>query len=84
MKAPAHDDRTPRRPRLLAPWLVLALALLATAAAALYVSRATRARDRLRFDNAVQRTEDDLRTRLDTYVALLRAGAALFAGGDVA
>jgi PAS domain S-box-containing protein len=80
-----HRDDSRRRP--LAPWLVLALTLLCAGAAALYLREADRERDRLRFENAVQRTEDDLRTRLDAYVAVLRAGSGLWAargaGGEV-
>jgi len=81
MKPPSPDNPTRR---LWAPWLVLALTLLGAAAAASYVARAARARAALRFENAVHRTEDDIRTRLDAYVAVLRAGAGLFAArGDV-
>jgi PAS domain S-box-containing protein len=77
-------DRDGHGPRPRAPWLVLALVLACAAATALYVRQAERERDRLRFENAVQRTEDDLRTRLDTYVAVLRAGAGLWdAQGEV-
>ncbi|MCA1632966.1 MAG: CHASE domain-containing protein [Acidobacteria bacterium] len=70
--------------RLWVPYLVLAVALLVTASAAFYVSATTEARDRLRFESAVQRTQDDIERRLDAHVALLRAGAGLFAAdGEV-
>ena len=71
-------------PRLWVPYLVLAVALLVTASAAYYVSATTETRDRLRFESAVQRTQDDIERRLDAHVALLRAGAGLFAAdGEV-
>jgi CHASE1-domain containing sensor protein len=75
---------TKLRPRARAvPYLVLAVMLLLTAAVARYVGNATRAQDRLRFDNAVHRTEDDIRTRLEAYLAMLRAGTGMFAShGD--
>jgi signal transduction histidine kinase/CHASE1-domain containing sensor protein/ActR/RegA family two-component response regulator len=61
------------------PYAVLAAVLLATALAALYARSSSRTNDRLRFDNAVQRTEEAIRDRLETYVDSLRAGAGLFA-----
>jgi PAS domain S-box-containing protein len=61
------------------PYLVLAVMLLLTAAVAYYVWAATRAQNRLRFENAVQRTEDDVRARLAAYLAMLRAGTGMFA-----
>ena len=61
------------------PYAVLAAVLLASALAALYVRADSETTDRLRFDNAVQRTRDAIRDRLDTYADTLRAGAGLFA-----
>jgi signal transduction histidine kinase/CheY-like chemotaxis protein len=63
---------------------MLGIALLLTLASVLYVDSTARARDRLRFENVVQRTQALLQHRMETYVALLRATAALFAvDGDV-
>src|ERR1043166_6424563 len=71
--------RRPRAPRMWPPYAVLAAVLLASALAALYVRADSETTDRLRFDNAVQRTRDAIRDRLDTYADTLRAGAGLFA-----
>ena len=72
----------PRRPSVPRAWLPhLALAgVVATAAAVAYSVRASSAaNDRLRFDNAVQRTADAVEERIQTHVDVLRAGAGLFA-----
>ncbi len=70
-----------RRPRLLA-WVVLLSALTFTGLATWSTARAVQARERLRFQNSVRRTEDILRNRLDVYVNLLRGGAAYFTASD--
>lgn len=70
-----------RRPTL-APYIVLAASLLLTIVATLLVAASARDRDRARFENAVQSTQDLIRDRLDTYVALLRGGSALFAASE--
>ncbi|HEX6900934.1 MAG TPA: CHASE domain-containing protein [Thermoanaerobaculia bacterium] len=63
---------------------MLGISLLLTLASVLYIDATARARDRLRFENVVQRTQVLLQHRMETYVALLRATAALFAvDGDV-
>lgn len=69
-------------PRLWIPYFVLVGTLLLTAIATYYVAIAAKERDRLRFDNAVQRTQDDIQNRLDTYIAMLRSGSGLFAAND--
>jgi PAS domain S-box-containing protein len=51
--------------------------------AAFYVQRTTRAKDQSRFEHSVQQMSGVLDDRLDTYEALLRAGAGFFAGSDV-
>jgi signal transduction histidine kinase/ActR/RegA family two-component response regulator len=76
MPAPRN---TSTRPRLLIAYLVLALSLIITAAAAAYVAISTAAKDRLRFENGVERTQSAINQRIDTYVNLLRGGAGLFA-----
>ncbi len=58
--------------------LVLAIALLATYCVAITAD----AKDRLRFENAVVTVDDEIEKRLDTYIALLRAGSGLFAASD--
>jgi PAS domain S-box-containing protein len=59
---------------------VLLLALSLTAAAAYYVAARSAVQDRLRFDSSVQQARDDIRNRVETYIALLRAGAGFFEG----
>jgi two-component system sensor histidine kinase/response regulator len=81
--APPAPTHAPRR-RGQAPWLVLGACLLLTLAATLGVAASARARDEARFENAVRSSRDRVVDRLDTYVALLKGGAALFdASGEV-
>lgn len=58
------------------PYFVLAVTLMLTAVTAYYVGGVARAKDQLKFENSVRRTEGLIRNRLETYLALLRAGAA--------
>jgi PAS domain S-box-containing protein len=67
------------RRRLIIPYVILGVSLLATFASSAYVAITAATKDRTRFDNAVDRTETSIRQRLDTYVNLLRGGASLFA-----
>jgi PAS domain S-box-containing protein len=78
MKPDTHTRRT-RATRAWLPYLVLFGVVSATAAIAYAVRAASLANDRLRFDNAVQRTSDAVTDRIETYVDVLRAGAGLFA-----
>ncbi|MDT5294046.1 MAG: hypothetical protein QOJ76_926, partial [Acidobacteriota bacterium] len=79
MQSDKHLRSRRRAPRMWLPYFVLALVVAATAAIAANVRASAEANDRLRFENAVQRTEDNIRNRLETYVGILRAGAGLFA-----
>src|SRR5438309_587609 len=81
-RAPRPRPRPRRRPRLLIPMAVLGVSLTVTFAAAGYVAWTAAARDQLRFDNAVERSHVAIAQRLDTYVNLLKGGAALFAITD--
>ena len=65
------QSTTHPRPRLLIPYLVLAVSLLLTVAVAAYVATSPPAKDRARFDNAVERTQTAIRQRIETYVNLL-------------
>lgn len=65
------------------PYGVLAIALLFTGCATYYVAATARAKDRLRFENAVGRTKYDIQNRLETYIALLRGTRGLFAASDL-
>ena len=64
------------------PYFVLAIALLITALSTYYVATTAKAKDRLRFDNAVRDTREDIQNRLDTYINLLRATSGLFAASE--
>src|SRR6266550_3057478 len=64
------------------PYGVLGGALIVTFVAALYVHRTTQAKDRARFENSVRQVSTTLQNRLDTHVALLRAGTGLFAASN--
>ena len=61
------------------PYAVLSAGLVLTALLAYYVTRTTRAGEEVRLATAVDEGRHLVQIRLDTYVELLRAGAALFA-----
>lgn len=69
-----------RRPWI--PYIILVISLLITVLATIYVTRATEDLDRLRFESAVQQTQNSIDNRIETYVALLRGGAGLMATTD--
>jgi PAS domain S-box-containing protein len=84
---PSHPSSPAPHPsagpsRMWVPYLVLAGSLMLTAVAAYYVAANAEAQDRLRFETAVRRTTGDIQRRLDAHVALLRAGAGLFASQE--
>jgi PAS domain S-box-containing protein len=82
MKPDSLKVSQPRRKWI--PYFVLAIALLITALSTYYVATTTKAKDRLRFDNVVRDTHEDIQNRLDTYITLLRATSGLFAAtGEV-
>jgi len=64
------------------PFAVFGSALILTFVAALYVHRTTQAKDRARFENSVKQVRTALQSRLDTHIALLRAGTGLFAASN--
>jgi PAS domain S-box-containing protein len=67
---------------LAAPSLVLAASLALTVAATQFAVHTTDATDRARFQNAVQATEDQITSRMNTYTAMLRATSGLFASRE--
>ena len=71
-----------QRHRIWIPYIVLVGMILVTLLFSHYAAITAQARDQLRFDNAVQRTQATIQNRLDTYVALLYAGRGLFAASD--
>jgi signal transduction histidine kinase/CheY-like chemotaxis protein len=64
------------------PWLVLLVFGGATLAGTTYIARSVLVRDQLRFQSATQDFRSALQARIDTYVAVLRAGGALFAASE--
>jgi signal transduction histidine kinase len=70
----------PIRRRLnLTPFVVLSISLLLTSLVAYVLEATTKAREQSRFLSVVQSAEDRIRTRLETYIALLRGTSALYA-----
>lgn len=66
------------------PYFVLSGTLALTALATLYVKESARDKDQIRFQYLMQRSENSIESRLETYIAMLRGGAGLFsANGDV-
>src|SRR5688572_5322934 len=66
------------RPRQRIAYAVLTVSLLITFAAAGYVALTSMAKDRARFENAIERTQLSIQRRLETYENLLVSGSALF------
>ena len=64
------------------PYTILTVALLLTAAATYAVLRSNRARDELSFEAAASETRNFIAIRINTYIELLRAGAALFSASE--
>jgi PAS domain S-box-containing protein len=64
------------------PYFVLAIALLFTGVTTSYVTTTAKAKDKLRFDNAAERAEQDIQARVETYITLLRASSGLFAASE--
>lgn len=64
------------------PYLVLAVALLATALVTGYVADSTRLRERLGFQKSAESIEGHLQTKMASYVTILRATRGLFSASD--
>ncbi|MBC7911793.1 MAG: CHASE domain-containing protein [Pyrinomonadaceae bacterium] len=75
-------SRTEQTWRAWTPYFVLATTMLLTVVAMYYVAAESEARDRLRFENSVRRTQDNIQNRIENYIAMLRAGSALFAASE--
>src|SRR6185295_3340107 len=61
------------------PWQVLTLSLLLTCLATYYLLVTEEHRERLRFQNQVERAQRLIEDRMEIYLALLRATGGLFA-----
>jgi signal transduction histidine kinase/CHASE1-domain containing sensor protein/CheY-like chemotaxis protein len=74
-----HSEPSPPTPtRGSIPWQVLALSLLLTWIATYYLLATAERRERLRFQNQVERTQRLIEDRIEVYLALLRATSGLF------
>jgi PAS domain S-box-containing protein len=74
------DSRQRYRPWI--PYIILVGIIITTLLFSHYAATTTQARDQVRFDSAVQRTQGLIQNRIDTYVALLYAGRGLFAADE--
>src|SRR5678816_4890973 len=70
------------RNRVLLPYLILLLGLCFTLVVYYYFYKLTYEQDRIRFNSSVQEIQDQVRLRIATSTALLRAGTGLFAASD--
>jgi len=69
-------------PALALPAIVVAIGLIATFSGATLLEQGRQARERLRFNGVVDQANEAVSNRLETYVAVLRAGAGLFAASQ--
>ena len=69
-------------PVLTWPAIVAAVGLVATLAGTYMMEQGRQARESLRFDAIVDQANEAVANRLDTYMAVLRAGAGLFAASE--
>ena len=73
------ENRPSRNSRALLPYFILALGLSFTFLVSFYFSHLAEAQDQSRFRNSVQAIDGRIRARIQTSIALLRAGTGLFA-----
>ncbi len=81
MKSATGKSELYRHPTF-TPFLVLAAGLLFTIVVSYHLYRIAEAEDRARFMALAQEVELSIESRLDTYIALLRAGTGLFAASE--
>ena len=74
--------KSPRAFRAALPYMILALGLLCTTIVTYYFSKLSADQDHVRFENSTQEITARLRTRIQTSIALLRAGTGLFAASE--
>src|SRR5690242_7987425 len=75
----ARDVQAKRSRRVLLPYLILLLGLCFTLVVYYYFSKLTFEQDQSRFQKTVQELHDRIKVKLETSIALLRAGTGLFA-----
>ena len=78
----ARDVRIKRSRRVLLPYLILIVGLCFTVVVYYYFSKLTFEQDQSRFQKTVQELHDRIHVKLETSIALLRAGTGLFAASD--
>jgi PAS domain S-box-containing protein len=83
MGSPSTKSGRYQSRRHLTPYLVLAAGLLFTFIVSYRLAKVAEAEDRARFQVMVQDVHARIESRLETYTALLRAGAGLFSASDV-
>src|SRR5690348_10797349 len=71
-----------RNRRVLLPYLILLVGLCFTILAYYYFSKLAYEQDLSRFQKSTQEIHDHVRLRVETSLALLRAGTGLFAASD--
>jgi CHASE1-domain containing sensor protein/two-component sensor histidine kinase len=64
------------------PAVVFVIGLAASILVTVQVARISAAQDQERFEHAIAQTQDNIRARLETYVAMLRAGAGFLSAED--
>ena len=79
---PNHQPARRSRKRLLLPYAILVLGLCFAFLVSFYFSKMANAQDQSRFRNSVQAVDDRIRSRIQTSIALLRAGTGLFAASE--
>jgi len=82
-RARGPQNERSRRSRVLLPYLLLIIGLCFTGIVYYYFSKLTYDQDRSRFEKTVQEMQDRIKLKVETSVALLRAGTGLFAASDV-
>jgi len=78
----ARDVQVKRSRRVLLPYLILLVGLCFTIIVYYYFSKLTFEQDQSRFQKTVQELQDRIKVKIETSVALLRAGTGLFAASD--
>jgi CHASE1-domain containing sensor protein len=82
MKSASFKSERYQRLRPLTPYLVLAAGLLFTFIVSYRLARVAEAEDRARFQALAQDVQASIATRLESYTAVLRAGAGLYSAND--
>jgi CHASE1-domain containing sensor protein len=77
-----RDVHIKRSRRVVLPYLLLLVGLAFTAIVYYYFSKLTFEQDQSRFQKTVQELHDRIRLKVETSIALLRAGTGLFAASD--